>query len=128
MNQNKTLKGWLSIILNSSYFLDKIYISWHEIKEKEICDPMEKIWVKRPFKLKVMNLWTLHIFWILFLIFQDFLEFLKAKKCKNVWDVRGADVTRHGHVAMPRELTRTHAGAYVALRINRAKHIDNMQS
>ena len=32
-------------------------------------------------------------------------------------------MARHGHVATPRVLTWTHAGTYVVLRINRAKHI-----
>ena len=48
MIKNRILKGLFLIILNSSYFLAWIYIfSWHDINYEEICDPMEKIWVKK---------------------------------------------------------------------------------
>ena len=43
MNQNKTLKGRLYIIMNLSKLFLKIYISRAWIKEEEICDQMEKI-------------------------------------------------------------------------------------
>ena len=50
MNQNRTLKGGLSIILNPLYFLDKIYISSGiGFKEDQILDPMKKISCKKEF-------------------------------------------------------------------------------
>ena len=44
MKQNRILKGLLNIMMNSSYFscLD-LYFRWHDSKDGEICDPMEKI-------------------------------------------------------------------------------------
>ena len=44
MIQSTIFKELFKIILNSSYFLVRIYIfRWHDIKDEEICDPMEKI-------------------------------------------------------------------------------------
>ena len=25
----------------------QIYFKWHDVKKEEICDPMEKIWIKK---------------------------------------------------------------------------------
>ena len=48
------------------------------------------------------------------MIFQVFFGFEKLinnlKGGFNVLDPRGADVAQHGHVAVPREPTQTHAG------------------
>ena len=44
MKQNRILKGLFNIIMHSSQILIWIYIfRWHDIKDEEICDPMEKI-------------------------------------------------------------------------------------
>ena len=44
MKQNRILKGLFNIMMNSSYFscLD-LYFMCDDIKDEEICDPMEKI-------------------------------------------------------------------------------------
>ena len=39
---NTVLKRLLKFILNSSF---NLYFRWHNIKDEEICDPMEKIGV-----------------------------------------------------------------------------------
>ena len=80
MNQNKTSKGWLSIILNSSYFLDLIYISGGMGLKK-----YEDVIQQRNFSQKGLLNWKLWIFdiyiffWILFWFFRNFSEFLNAK-------------------------------------------------
>ena len=59
-----------------------------------------------------------------------FQEFLKAtiiiKKGFITRDPRGANVVRCGHVAVPHELTQTHAGTHVARWINMAKYVGLM--
>ena len=59
MKQNRILKGWFNVIMHSTFFLALIYFGWHDIKDEEICDPMEKIWVKRSSRNKLMNFWIL---------------------------------------------------------------------
>ena len=43
------IKKWVKKILNHLIFSFKIYFKWHDIKKKRICDPMEKIWIKKEF-------------------------------------------------------------------------------
>ena len=44
----------------------KIYFKWHDVKKEEICDTMEKIWIKKE----------LYILSYEFLKFMAFFEFL----------------------------------------------------
>ena len=72
-------------ILNSSLFscLD-LYYRWHDIKDEEICDPMEKIWVKKElYKLsyEFLNFMEFSRLYFDFLgIFPDLILLKKGKK------------------------------------------------
>ena len=71
--KERILNEWFSIIFNPSHFLDWIYIfRWFNIKDEEICDPMEKIWIKKELYFSsYLFLNFLDFFWILF----DFYQF-----------------------------------------------------
>ena len=60
--RNKLSKFWF--ILISSL---KIYFKWHDVKKEEICDSMEKIWIKKEFYiLSYEFLKFMSFFWFLF--------------------------------------------------------------
>ena len=56
-NQKSTLESWPNLafkvkleifeFINFSWL--NLYFRWHGIEEEEICDPMEKFWVKKEF-------------------------------------------------------------------------------
>ena len=76
---------------------------------------MEKIWVKKSSRNEVMNFLGLTIFLEFLMIFQQCLELKITKRGFYALDPR-FDVVRRGHLAAPREPTRTHAGPRGRLR------------
>ena len=42
------LRDYLSLFwIHHIFLLDLYFFKWHDIKDEEICNPMEKIWVKK---------------------------------------------------------------------------------
>ena len=52
------------VILDSSL---KLYFRWHDVKKEEICDPMEKIWIKKELYFLSYEVLNFYIFFGLFI-------------------------------------------------------------
>ena len=69
------------IILNSPYFLVEIYIfRCHDIKDEEIYDPMDKIWVRKELYKETYEFLNFMEFYGFILIFKAFSWFNSLKK------------------------------------------------
>ena len=77
-------RDYLRLFWIHPIFLVKIYIfRWHDIEDKEICDPMEKIWVKKDLYKEIYEFLNFMDFILIFQVFSRFSGFDSFKKGGN---------------------------------------------